>query len=410
MSMAHQEITEENLRGRVRKLLEEAHPDRDDQFTFRGKQYDHGLAWVHFPEGYGGLGISPGMQAVVADELGRHAKTSYDDMMINAIGIGMGAPTVLTHGTDWMKKTLLRRIFTGEDIWCQLFSEPSAGSDVAGLATRAVREGDYWILNGQKVWTSLAHVSKWGMLLARSNPDAPKHSGMSYFLLDMQSPGVEVRPLHQITGEAEFNEVFLSDVKIPADRIFAREGEGWKVAITTLMNERTAIGGAPARRGGGSIGVLIDLWKSRDPQRFSPETETVLRDRITRLYIESELLRMTSQRARSARKAGNPGPEGSVAKLAQAEINKRIWECAMDVIGSDSLVYEPGYARRRPTSRARESRLALAKYQFLRARANSIEGGTSEVMRNILGERVLGLPGEPRSDKDVPWKNIPRSA
>ncbi|MDB5108140.1 MAG: acyl-CoA dehydrogenase [Candidatus Binatus sp.] len=403
------EITEDELRQRVRALLEEAHPDRVDQFTFRGKQYDHGLAWVHFPVGFGGLGISPGMQAIVADELSRHAKTSYDDMMINAIGIGMGAPTVLTHGTDWMRQNLLRRIFTGEDIWCQLFSEPSAGSDVAGLATRASREGDYWVLNGQKVWTSLAHVSKWGMLLARSNPDAPKHSGMSYFLLDMQSPGVEVRPLHQITGEAEFNEVFLTDVKIPADRLMGREGEGWKVAITTLMNERTAIGGAPSRKGGGSIGVLLELWKARDPERFSKETEIVLRDRITRLYSESELLRTTSQRAKSARKAGNPGPEGSVAKLAQAELNKRIWECAMDVVGSDSLIYEPGYTRRRPTSQARASRLALSKYQFLRARANSIEGGTSEVMRNILGERVLGLPGEPRGDKDVPWKSIPRS-
>jgi alkylation response protein AidB-like acyl-CoA dehydrogenase len=308
-----------------------------------------------------------------------------------------------------MKKTLLRRIFTGEDIWCQLFSEPSAGSDVAGLATRAVREGDYWSVNGQKVWTSLAHVSRWAMLLARTNPDAPKHSGLSYFLLDMHSPGVEVKPLHQITGEAEFNEVFFTDVKIPADRMMGKEGEGWKVAITTLMNERTAIGGAPARRGGGSIGVLIDLWKSREAGLFSPETEIVMRDRIMRLYIESELLRMTNQRARASRKSGNPGPEGSVAKLAQAELNKRIWECAMDVMGSDSLIYEAGYARRRPTSRANASRNAMAKYQFLRARANSIEGGTSEVMRNILGERVLGLPGEPRLDKDIPWKNIPRS-
>jgi len=409
--MAQREITEEDLRKRVRALLEEAHPDKVDQFTFRGKQYDHGLAWVHFPEGFGGLGISPGMQTIVADELSKHAKTHYDDMMINAIGIGMGAPTVLTHGTDWMRKNLLRRIFTGEDIWCQMFSEPGAGSDVAGLSTRATKEGDSWTVNGQKVWTSLAHVSKWGMLLARTDPDAPKHLGMSYFLLDMESPGVEVRPLHQITGEAEFNEVFFTDVKIPADRLMGRESEGWKVAITTLMNERTAIGGGgPTRKGSGSIGVLINLWKSREKGQFSPEAEILMRDRITRLYIESELLRMTSQRAKAARKAGNPGPEGSVAKLAQAELNKRIWECAMDVMGADSLIYEPGYARRRPTSRTREGRNSLSKYQFLRARANSIEGGTSEVMRNILGERVLGLPGEPRSDKDVPWKQIPRSA
>src|SRR5215813_6166101 len=282
--MAQREISEEDLRKRVRALLEEAHPDKVDQFTFRGKQYDYGLAWVHFPEGYGGLGISPGMQAIVADELSKHAKTLYDDMGINPIGIGMGAPTVLTHGTEWMRSNLLKRIFTGEDIWCQLFSEPSAGSDVAGLATRAVKEGDSWTVNGQKVWTSLAHVSAWGMLLARSNPDAPKHSGMSYFLLDMKSPGVEVRPLHQITGEAEFNEIFLTDVKIPADRVMGKVGEGWKVAITTLMNERTAIGGGgPSRRGSGSIGALMSLWKARDPNRFSPETTTLMRDRITKL-------------------------------------------------------------------------------------------------------------------------------
>src|SRR2546421_2558520 len=282
--MAYREMSEEEVRARVRALLEKTHPDRTDQFTFRGQQFDHGLAWVHFPEGFGGLGVSPKLQAVVADELRRHAQTVYDDMMINPIGIGMGAPTVLPHGTEWMKKNLLRRTFTGEDIWCQMFSEPGAGSDVAGLATRAVKEGDSWTVNGQKVWTSLAHLSKWAMLLARSNPDAPKHSGMSYFLLDMESPGVEVRPLHQITGEAEFNEVFMTDVQIPADRLMGREGDGWKVAITTLMNERTAIGGAgPSRAGGGSIGVLVELWTSRKPDRFSKENETVMRDRITKL-------------------------------------------------------------------------------------------------------------------------------
>jgi alkylation response protein AidB-like acyl-CoA dehydrogenase len=409
--MAHREMSEEEVRERVRALVAEAHPDRTSQFEFRGKQFDHGLALVHFPEGYGGLGLSPKLQAVVVDELRRHAKTVYDDMSINPIGIGMGMPTVVTHGTEWMKKNLLRRIFTGEDIWCQLFSEPSAGSDVAGLAMRAVRDGDSWILNGQKVWTSLAHLSKWGMLLARTNPDVPKHEGMSYFLLEMESPGVEVRPLYQITGEAEFNEVFLADVRIPADRLIGREGEGWKVAITTLMNERSAIGGGGvSRRGAGSIGILVDLWKARDRKRLSTEAEAILRDRIMRLWIESELLRMTSQRARAAQKAGNPGPEGSVSKLALAELNKRLWECGMDILGEDALVYEAGYQRRRPAGDSRATKIGLAKYQFLRSRANSIEGGTSEVMRNILGERVLGLPGEPRTDKGVPWRDVPRSA
>ncbi|MGH7821150.1 MAG: acyl-CoA dehydrogenase family protein, partial [Candidatus Binatia bacterium] len=228
-----------------------------------------------------------------------------------------------------------------------------------------------------------------------------------YFLLDMESPGVEVRPLYQITGEAEFNEVFLTDVKIPHDRMLGREGEGWKVAITTLMNERAAIGGGVGRRGSGPISVLLDLWKNRKPG--DAVAETLLRDRIARLWIDSELLRLTNQRAKAAQKAGNPGPEGSVGKLFMAELNKRLWECAMDVIGPESLVYEAGYGRRRPAGESRATKLAAAKYQFLRSRANSIEGGTSEVMRNILGERVLGLPGEPRVDKDVPWKDVPRS-
>jgi alkylation response protein AidB-like acyl-CoA dehydrogenase len=401
-------MSEDELRERTRQLLAAADPERVDQYAFRGAQYDHGLAMVHFPEGYGGLGISPKMQGIVNDEIRRHTKTVYDDLMVNPIGIGMGMPTVLTYGSEELKKKLLRRIFTGEDIWCQLFSEPGAGSDVAGLATRAVRDGDDWIVNGQKVWTTLAHVSKWGMLVARTDPDATKHEGLSYFILDMKAPGVDVQPLYQITGEAEFNEVFLNDVRIPNGYMLGKEGQGWQVAITTLMNERTALGGGGGRKGSGPIGTLMNLWKSRAADRFSPASEAVLRDRITKLYVESELLRLTSQRARAAQRSGNPGPEGSVGKLAMAEINKRIWECGLDVLGPEALVYEAGYELRRPTGEDRRTAVGLAKYQFLRSRANSIEGGTSEVMRNILGERVLGLPGEPRVDKGLPWKDIPR--
>jgi alkylation response protein AidB-like acyl-CoA dehydrogenase len=400
---------EDELRQRVRTLLQEVDPDRVDQYAFRGAQYDHGLAWVHFPVGYGGLGLSPKMQAIVNDELRRHAKTIYDDLMVNPIGIGMGAPTVLTYGTEEMKRTLLRRIFTGEDIWCQMFSEPGAGSDVAGLATRAGRDGDDWVVNGQKVWTTLAHVSRWGMLLARTNPDVPKHEGLSYFILDMHSPGVEVRPLYQITGEAEFNEVYFNDVRVPNRNMLGQEGQGWQVAITTLMNERSALGGGSGQRGGGPIGVLLGLWQARKKGRKLTATDAVTRDRITRLYIEGELLRLTGLRARAAQRSGNPGPEGSVGKLAQAELYKRVWETGLEVIGDESLVYEPGYELRRPTGAERRDRETLTKYQFLRSRANSIEGGTSEVMRNILGERVLGLPGEPRVDKDIPWKDVPRS-
>ena len=399
-------MTEEQLRERVRALVAECNPDRVDMFTFRGAQFDAGLALVHFPEGHGGLGLSPRMQAIVDDELEKLCRTTYDDLSINPIGIGMGMPTLLTYGTEERKKQLLRRCFTGEDIWCQLFSEPGAGSDVAGLATRAERHGDEWVVNGQKVWTSLAHVSRWGMLLARSNPDVPKHEGLVYFLVDMQSPGVEVRPLYQITGEAEFNEVFFNDVRIPHANVLGKVGQGWHVAITTLMNERTALGGGSSQRASGPIRVLMGLWKERG--KASDAGSAVTRDRITRLYVESELLRLTSARARASQRSGNPGPEGSVGKLAQAELYKRIWDCCADVMGADALTYEAGYELRRPTGEGRGTPEAMAKYQFLRSRANSIEGGTSEVMRNILGERVLGLPGEPRADKTVAWKDVPR--
>lgn len=415
MSDVKNPIDEASLRVRVRKLLDETHPDRVDQFTFRRAQYDHGLAWVHFPEGYGGLGLSPGMQAVVDDEIARHAKTIYWNLAINAIGIGMGAPTVLAYASEKYKKALLPRIFSGEDIWCQLFSEPGAGSDVAGLSTRAVRDGDDWIVNGQKVWASIAHKSAWAMLLARTDPDKPKHDGLSYFLLDMKTPGVEVRPLYQITGDAEFNEVFMTDVRIPGDRLLGKEGMGWRVAITTLMNERVALGGS-SRPGHGLSEKLLRLWReegptsTRGPDGRSAAEIAVLRDQLVRLHVESELLGITNQRTKSAQRAGQPGPEGSVAKLVQAELNKKISELGLEIIGSDALVYETGYPLSRDETPRSRSRREAAKHDFLRARANSIEGGTSEVMRNILAERMLGLPGEPRVDKDVAWKDIPRGS
>jgi alkylation response protein AidB-like acyl-CoA dehydrogenase len=401
-------MNEAELRERVRALLDEVNPD-DPQVSmvdFRGAQFDRGLAWVHFPEGHGGLGLDAKLQTVVFDELQKGATTYYEPLGNNPIGIGMGAPVVNTYASEDQKKRLLRKIFTGEEIWCQLFSEPSAGSDVAGLATRAERDGDDWILSGQKVWTTLAHVSRWGMLLARTNPDVPKHDGLSYFLLDMQSPGVEVRPLYQITGEAEFNEVFMSGVRVPGDRILGKEGQGWRVAITTLMNERSALGGGSSRKGGGPITILMELLEQSTAHR-SPAEDAQLRDRVTQLYIRSEMLRLTGVRARAAtRSGGNPGPEGSVGKLAQSDLYMEIWECCADALGDDALVYEPGYELRQHVG-GLDRRLA-AKYQLLRSRANSIEGGTSEIMRNILGERVLGLPGEPRVDKEIPWKDVPR--
>ena len=400
------DISETDIRELTRRLVAEVPPGDVDQFTFRGEQFDRGLALVQFPEGLGGLGLeSRRLQTVVDEEL-RAAGVLYHDLSINPIGIGMGAPVVLTYASDEQKKRLLRPMYTGEEIWCQLFSEPGAGSDVAGLSTRAVRDGDEWIVNGQKVWTTLAHVSKWGMLVARTDPEQPKHKGMTYFLLDMEEEGVEVRPLHQITGEAEFNEVFFDDVRIPHDRVFGEVGNGWSAAVTTLMNERVALGGGVPRKGSGPIGDLVRLWNERKDS-LDAATMPVARDRVTELWCRAEALRLTNWRARDGSKSGNPGPEGSVGKLLSAEMNQHIYETCMDLLGPEALVYEDGYERKRPDG-LRGPGLHI-RYSFLRARANTIEGGTSEVMRNILGERVLGLPGDVRVDKSVAWSEVPRN-
>ncbi|MGH9137459.1 MAG: acyl-CoA dehydrogenase family protein, partial [Acidimicrobiales bacterium] len=291
-------------------------------------------------------------------------------------------------------------LFTGEEVWCQLFCEPGAGSDVASLATRAVQDGDEWVVNGQKVWTTVAHLARWGMLIARTDPELPKHKGMTYFVLDMHAPGVEVRPLYQITGEAEFNEVYLTDVRIPDSQRLGDVGEGWRVSLTTLMNERVAIGGQMPPRGGGFIGEAVRIWRDRG------HTDPVKRDELMKLWVQAEVLRLTNIRAQQRRAIGTPGPEGSIGKMMAAEVNKLISSFAVDLLGAEGLLKPDGYPMHRPE---RPTLWANPQQAFLRARANSIEGGTSEIMRNILGERVLGLPGEPRVDKDLPWKDVPRS-
>jgi alkylation response protein AidB-like acyl-CoA dehydrogenase len=352
---------------------------------------------VHFREGDGGLGMSPRLQNVVNARLGEaRAPSPYAR---NPIGYGMGAPTVATHGSEVQRKRYLRPLFTGEEVWCQLFSEPGAGSDVAGLSTRAVRDGDEWIVNGQKVWTTLAHIARFGMLIARTDSDAPKHKGLTYFVVDMHAPGVEVRPLVQITGEAEFNEVYFTDVRIPDDERLSDVGEGWRVSLTTLMNERVSIGGSVNPRGSGLIAGAVKVWLDGD------RTDAVARDRLAKLWCEAEVLRLTNIRASQNRKRGTPGPEGSVGKLAMAELNQRIGNFMMNAMGPKAGLFE-GYTFDRPRHALDLSTPVKA---FLRVQANSIEGGTSNIMRNILGERVLGLPGEPRVDKDVPWSAVPRS-
>jgi alkylation response protein AidB-like acyl-CoA dehydrogenase len=393
-------LTPEELRERVRAFLAEHDPHDMPKQDFLNARFDAGLAWVHYPEGLGGLGLSRSLQQIVDAEFAAAGSPGHNAER-NAIGLGMAAPTILAYGTAEQQRRWLRELWTGREIWCQLFSEPGAGSDLASLATRAIRDGDGWVATGQKVWTSLAQVAKRGLLLARSDPDVPKHQGLTYFAVDMTAPGVEVRPLRQITGEAEFNEVFLTDVRIAdADRI-GPVGEGWKVANATLMSERVNIGSSrSAPREAGMIGPVAATWRSR------PELRTPgLHDRLLRLWTEAEVARLTGERMRQQLAAGKPGPEGSAAKLVFARLNQEISGLDVELNAGDGLRYDD-WSMRRPEHSTFFGR--GPGYRYLRARGNSIEGGTSEILRNIIAERVLGLPPEPRVDKDVPWKDLPR--
>jgi alkylation response protein AidB-like acyl-CoA dehydrogenase len=332
--------------------------------------------------------------------------------------MALAGPTIVTHGSEEVKQRFLRPMFVGEERWCQLFSEPGAGSDLAALGTRAVRDGDNgghpgsggvaaggWIVNGQKVWTSMAHEARWAILVTRTDPSVPKHAGMTYFACDMTAPGVEVRPLRQITGEAEFNEVFLTDVRIPDAHRLGDVGNGWRVAQTTLMNERVAIGGGAAPREAGTIAAVAEAWRSR-PELRTPAAH----DELLRLWVEAEALRLTGLRLRQQLAVGAPGPEGSAAKLSYARLNQDVSGFELDFLGADGLRYDGWSTDTWSTERPEVVDFLgrAAGYRYLRAKGNSIEGGTSEILRNIISERVLGLPSEPRVDKDVPWKDLPK--
>ncbi|GGQ07733.1 acyl-CoA dehydrogenase family protein [Streptomyces roseolilacinus] len=392
-------VTAADLRDRVRALLAAHPPATTARADFLNARFDAGLAWVHYPQGLGGLGAPPALQAVVDAELAAAGAPDNDPRRIG-IGLGMAAPTILAYGTEEQKRRFLRPLWTGEEVWCQLFSEPGAGSDLAALGTRAVRDGDGWVVDGQKVWTSSAHLARWAILIARTDPDAPKHRGITYFLCDMTDPGVEVRPLRQITGEAEFNEVFLTGVRIPDDHRLGEVGDGWAVARTTLMNERVAIGGARIPREGGMIGRAARTWRDR------PELRTHdLHQRLLDLWVEAEVARLTGERLRQQLAVGRPGPEGSAMKLAFARLNQQISGLEVELLAQDGLLYDD-WTMRRPELVDFTGR--EAGYRYLRSKGNSIEGGTSEVLLNIVAERVLGLPAEPRDDKDVPWKDLAR--
>ena len=394
------QLTPAGIRDKVKEFLAAYDPATTPRLDFLRARYDAGLAWVHYPEGRGGLGAPRALQTVTDREFAA-AGAPDNNPADNVIGLGMAAPTILAFGSAEQQERWLRPLWTGEEIWCQLFSEPGAGSDLASLATRAIRnEAGDWILNGQKVWTSLAHKARWAILVARTDPDVPKHQGLSYFVCDMTDPGVDVRPLRQITGEAEFNEVFLSDARIPDTDRIGQVGEGWKVAQGTLMNERVAIGGAGMPREGGMIGLVARTWRDH-PERRTPG----LHERLLRLWAEAEVARLASLRLRQQLAAGQPGPEGSGAKITFARLNQEISGLDVELAGADGLRYGD-WSLRRPAHAEFLGR--DPGFRYLRAKGNSIEGGTSEVLRNIFAERVLGLPAEPRVDKDVPWKDLPR--
>ncbi|HET9874608.1 MAG TPA: acyl-CoA dehydrogenase family protein [Mycobacterium sp.] len=389
-----------DLSVRVQALVSEHDPAAAKPRDFLGARFDAGLAWVYFPSGCGGLGLPSSFQSQLDAELAAAGAPPVDTGR-NGIGLGMAAPTIVAFGTDEQKRKFLRPLFVGDHIYCQLFSEPGAGSDLAGLATRAIRDGSDWIVNGQKVWTSSAQHAQMALLVARTDPTVPKHQGLTYFLCDMTVPGVDVRPLRQITGEAEFNEVFLTDVRVPDANRLGPVGGGWKVATTTLNSERIAIGSlAGTAREGGMIGKVTDAWRS-DPAVRNP----AMHDELMRLWVEAEVTRLTSARLRQRLAAGQPGPEGAGLKVMFARLAQAISGFEVELHAESGLRYDD-WTMRRPdrvdfTGRG-------PGFRYLRARGNSIEGGTSEILRNTIAERILGLPGEHRVDKDVAWKDLAR--
>ena len=399
MTTTDPRAVEEDLRQRVTDFLAAHDHTTMDRLEFLRARYDAGLAWVNFPVGHGGLGLPRSFQTQVEVQLAK-AGAPDNNPRGNGIGLGMAAPTILAFGTEEQKKTFLRPLWTGEQIWCQLFSEPGAGSDLAAVSTRAVREGGDWVVNGQKVWTSSAHKAQMAILVARTNPEVSKHAGLSYFLCNMDAPGVDVRPLRQITGEAEFNEVFLTDVHIPDSQRLGDEGQGWKVATATLNNERVAIGGGGGGREAGMVGVLSKTWREHPERRGAGQ-----HDKLMRLWVDAEVARVTGQRLRQKLAAGEPGPEGSAMKLTFARIAQEASGMELELLGDEGL-RASDWTMKRPEHVDFTGRDAT--YRYLRAKGNSIEGGTSEILRNVISERVLGLPSEPRVDTGIAWKDLPR--
>jgi alkylation response protein AidB-like acyl-CoA dehydrogenase len=334
------------------------------------KLSDAGYAGLTWPQEYGGSGAPYSHQAILLEETARAESPQH----MGVIGLGMAGPTIIAHGTEAQKTRYLQKILTAEEIWCQGFSEPDAGSDLAAARTSARLDGDHFVVDGQKVWSSFAHIADWCILVTRSDPGSVKHAGLTYLLVDMHAPGVEVRPLRQITGEAEFNEIFFSAVEVPVENVVGEIGQGWAVAMTTLLHERATLGFALTASLEVNLRKLITLARGRT------DGDPILRDRIAREWIELQALRLTNYRSLTQLiKTGMPGPEGSVSKLQWSEANQRLTKLSLEVLGPEAQLWNGDGA-------------GYWQYQQLRSRGNTIEAGTSEILRNIIAERVLGLP------------------
>src|SRR5512145_556472 len=342
--------------------------------------FDAGFVGLTWPREYGGQGLTFLEEMILHQEMA----LAKAPPILNILAIGMAGPTIIAYGTDEQKKRYPARILSCEEIWCQGYSEPNAGSDLASLQTRAVKDGDHWVVNGQKVWTSLAHIADWMMLLARTDPDAPKHKGITYFLLDMKTPGVTVKPLKQITGDAEFNEVFFDNARVHESRVLGGVNNGWAVGLTTLMYERLALGFGLQMRLRIALESLIEMARRVEKTGRAVTKDPVMRQKLAQIWIDTEALKYTGARAITKLLKGElPGPEASTGKMGWVETHQRLQELAMEIEGPYAQLV-------RGSDRAIDG--GVWQYSFLRSRANSIEGGTTEIQKNIIGERVLGLP------------------
>ncbi|CAM4027439.1 acyl-CoA dehydrogenase family protein [Kibdelosporangium persicum] len=353
-------------------------PDVDFMRSWSHKLFDAGYVGLTWPEEYGGAGLSPSYQAIYFEEMVRAQAPEH----IGIIGLNMAGPTIMAWGTPEQKQRYLPKLLSGEEIWCQGFSEPGSGSDLAGARTTAVLDGDHWVVNGQKVWSSWAHIADWCILVVRTDPAAKKHEGLSYLLVDMHAPGVEVRPLRQITGDPEFNEIFFTDVRVPKDSILGKPGDGWKVAMTTLLHERGTLAFALVGQLRQHFTRLVELSRQPAPDGSVPADDPVVRDAIAREWIELQSLAFTNYRTLTTLLTkGQPGPESSVVKLVWSEANQRLTKLARGLQGLSTMLDDEGGVWD-----------GYWQYRQLRSRGNTIEAGTSEILRNIVAERVLGLP------------------